>query len=347
MKLTTEIEDPKFGFTWGENEDFTYLRHPDGKIKKVDERFPERLKELVSTDQSAEEGSDEEHEILEGLREEGYIYDGPVYRLDKQEINILPRVSLFAVLFVVNLYFVYRSAIQYFKMGFSEGIPPEVFIVMLGALYTIIAVHEYGHYVATRDYVPVSAGVGTINGIVPAAITDTSEMWMMSRNSRIWVNLAGPTVQMIGSIPLYILFYLHPNNPWIIVPTYFITLLIIISLFPLYHGDGYLLLCDLVGEQNIKQKGKRDFKERKPSWYSLYTTLSYATAPVTVVLEALNVYAAFQTWIAVAVLLLGHVALIVVDVGDLRPRYLVNSQPEWADKIQNSVEELASFETLN
>ena len=88
------------------------------------------------------------------------------------------------------------------------GRPPPIRGVNAVAIPFFIVsgvLHELGHFFASRPYFKASIRLGLLSGIIPAFITKTNDAWACPRGIRIWINLAGPLVDLLIALVLRLL----------------------------------------------------------------------------------------------------------------------------------------------
>lgn len=298
----TEVEQTgtKFGFTWTKVEGQYRLRSPENDFTDVPETVVETLRahaeetpiEDLIAEISAQRSSAGRQ--LREMYEDGFIRDAaPIERIDPPaDVPLWPQflvTGFLALLVGVAWVRTYRGLDQDLLTG---ALPPlDVLVVALPIVATSLAVHEYGHYwVAKRQGLDPSFGLSVINLVFPVLVTRTDGGWMLPRNRRIMITLAGPAVGLVFTGLVFGTHYAivaHVGVAYGALTSYTLQLA---ALFPLFHGDGYLLLTDLLGRDNLRSHGITDLKARELTAASAYVVVSYGFV---IVMLPVNVLIAF------------------------------------------------------
>lgn len=293
MKRHVEIADAEYGFTWYRVEGRHLLESDDGGFRQVNESVVELLKTVARGELTAEElraqvdggpavvdesetSAEEVLALVERYVEEGVLREGePVVRVEAPaDIRLWPRVLAFlALLSVVG------SAVVPILAALPVTLVDRIGLPQVGAMMVfsvvLLGVHEYGHYVVGNRHFDPSIRVDTINGVVPAVITDTTGSWVLPRNRRVWVNLAGPSLELAAAVPLVLLHYAVPGHLLVQLALVVVFAHVGFALNPLIHGDGFWMLCDLFDLRDVRGRGIDDLTNRRLSWRALYVVLSY------------------------------------------------------------------------
>lgn len=297
MRRETEIERAEYGFTWFEVDDEYYLKTPEGDYRQVNRQVVDLLQTFARGDLTreqllaqveggesviAEESTTSAEEVLAFIDEyidQGVIReDAPVVRLHPpDDISLWPRV----LLLVVSLSVVSAVVVDNLSVLHSEFVEQlkiwKVVAIMLAG-YCYLFVHELGHYVASSRHFESSIRVDFVNGIIPAAVTDTTGAWMLPRNRRIWINLAGPFLELAAVLPVLALHYTSVRSPFFVMIAVVVLSHTLFSLNPLIHGDGFWIVCDYFGLSDVRTRGVDDLRSRRPSWRAAYVVASYGFA---------------------------------------------------------------------
>ncbi|WP_226023084.1 hypothetical protein [Halomicrobium salinisoli] len=275
-------DDTAVGFTWGETEQLTWLRGPDGGYKRVDPGFLETLHAVAAGERSLADLSNEERTAFEHLRREGFLDDsGTVRRVPTPDgIRLGPRLAAFGAAFgLLTLYVAYR---------FTAGADvPTVATADVSVLWQMLAslpvfvgmalVHEAGHYLAARPYMDTRVEPTLLNGVFPAVVTKTNDAWRCPRSVRIWINLAGPFADALQCLALAGLsLFVWSGSALLAVVPVFEYFRILFAVNPLVRGDGYWMIVDWFGATNLYTRGKRDLKNREPTLRAAFALGSVA-----------------------------------------------------------------------
>lgn len=337
MELEKEITDGEFGFAWGEHDQFTFIRHPDGSIQKTNDELITLLETLASGDAKLANLDRDTREAVEGLAADGYLFDGPVVKITRDdEFNSAIRFALSALVGIFGLVGGALAGIEFYRIALNATETPLWAVgVWLVLAIPVLTAHELGHYLPSRRHVPVSIGLGAVNGVIPAVITDTTETWMLPRRHRVWINIAGPVAQIIAVAPLTIYFLSEPTGYLVALLTYAFNLSAVLALNPLIHGDGYLALTDLLAVENVKQQGVRDVAAGRITLRAAYAAGSYAFGGLAIGLSLVT-----------AVLVLGSLPRTLLVLGILGlfsyadygseggTKVLVSDSPEWTTNLR-------------
>lgn len=279
MNTTVEREDAEIAYTWGRSDETYYLRNQDDEFRGVSENVIKLLDDLATGEVTRSELPENALGIVNRLERLGYVRsDGSVRRIrSPDDIRLWPRTILFVVLTAVAVW----VALQEYSIIWQLDellTPVQIATVVVLGLATF-AVHEAGHHLASRPFIDVPITVGTINGVIPAMISDTNDAWMLPRNRRRWINLAGPFAHAVWLVGLSVVYYgLFPSNPAVQLTIVLFTVALLGNLNPLIHGDGYWLLVDTFGIVNLRTRGIEDLRNRTPSLPATYVVLSYSMA---------------------------------------------------------------------
>lgn len=157
-----------------------------------------------------------------------------------------------AINFALLTAFLFTTGGEYLTL---EKVNLTTLIVVYVAILLSTLFHEFGHASACCYYnlPPGSIGVCVyLNMLVFYA--DVSNVWLLSRDKRVVVNLGGVYFQMILLIPIYIAYIITRNDILAYLLLSF-NLNFILVLNPLFKFDGYWILSDMLGVPNLRKKG--------------------------------------------------------------------------------------------
>ncbi|WP_276299538.1 hypothetical protein [Halorussus lipolyticus] len=283
VRLEREVEttDPPVGFTWGESDGNRYLTSPDNGLRRISDDGWKLLTALAEGEVSKEELEGTPRKIVEDLEREGYLRpDEPVVKLRKPDgIRLWPRLVAFLCLVAVGAVVAWRETQT--MPNVVELLTPARIVPFLGLVVVTLAIHEGGHYFTSKPYFDPSVRVGLVNGAIPAAITDTTEAWVLPRNHRLWITLAGPFVQIVWTLlvaGVHLVFF--PDS---VVLSAFVIMTVaetVVVLNPLIHGDGYLLLIDAFDVVDLRTQGIEHLRNRNLTFAAVYVVVSYGFGAV-------------------------------------------------------------------
>lgn len=139
-------------------------------------------------------------------------------------------------------------------MDILFSIKPVDLILSYIIILVGLIIHEFGHASAAR-YLNVShheIGVG-IYLLFFVFYTDVSYAWKLKRKQRLVVNFGGMYFQSIFLLVLHLMYILFPAN-FIYYSVIFVSLGVVSSLNPFVKFDGYWILSDLIGIENLSKK---------------------------------------------------------------------------------------------
>ena len=173
------------------------------------------------------------------------------------------RPTLFKIIACFGLVGLYFAARQWgsFVSTFLYFFTPQGFAFYGVSLVILKIFHELGHAYAARHFgarVPI-IGVAFLV-MFPILYTDTTDVWrVQDKRSRTLINGAGITVELcIAAISLFLWAFL-PDGIFRSIAFFAATTSWIMSLFvnlnPWMRFDGYYLIGDLLGVENLQKRG--------------------------------------------------------------------------------------------
>jgi len=264
-----------FGFVWGETGETTWLRTDDGSYKRIDPAFVDQLFELADGSVDPDTVDPDVTRAIEVLSAEGYLeLGGSVRRHEPPDgIRLGPRIVAVCLLFVSTATILAaQRTVLIDALGTLDR--TTVLFVIVPGIIVGISLHETAHYVASRPYFEPTFRVGTLNKILPAIITRTTDAWSCPRSVRIWISLAGPFVDAAIAFVCALVFVLAPERSLagVLALIFFLRGLFVLN--PLIEGDGYWILTDTLETYNLRTRGFRDLRQRHLSWPAVYALLS-------------------------------------------------------------------------
>lgn len=276
MSERVEREEAAVGYTWGVAEGDRYLRNPDGELKRVSDDAFRLVEALADGSVSKADLDGGTLRLVDGLEDEGYLRrDAPVVQIvPPDDIPILPQIVAFVVLLGFG---VYAAILEQPELRPTLGLQTTGQLLALAGLTVVsLAIHETGHYVAGRSHLDPSVRIGFVNGVIPAVITDTTGAWLLPRNRRRWISLAGPLVELAWLMIVLLVHYLvFPES--LVLGSLVVVIVghVTFSINPLIHGDGYWLLLDTFDIVDLRNHGIEDLKSYKPTLAAAYVVASY------------------------------------------------------------------------
>jgi hypothetical protein len=267
------VSEPRFGFTWGEVDGLVWLRNDEGDYKRVSPRVVEGLKRLERGGPEPETLGEPFGDIVETLRDEGYLEEGgDVVEVSTPEaIRLAPRIAIFGVSFAVLA----CIAILRWDVAWPPPRDPMINLWVLPFFAVSALLHECGHYLAARPHFEPEIRFGLLNNVFPALITETTGAWRCPRSIRIWISLAGPLVDVLLTLVLAAVHLLWLPDMRLLASLVLVQFFRILFVFnPLLEGDGYWILSDAFDIVNLRTRGWEDLKRGQPTSFALYMVLS-------------------------------------------------------------------------
>jgi hypothetical protein len=276
MQQEVRQEDSQIGYTWLQSEGEYYIRNPHGDLKRLSEDGLTLLQQLANGTLTKNDLPPTAGQLVEQLETENYLRsNSPVVELiPPEDIRIWPGLLIFLVLFAVSLYgsFSVLSA----SLSIADLFAPIQVLLFGGLMIVTVVIHESGHYLASKPHLEPTVRLGTVNDIIPAAITETTGAWMLPRNRRLWIHLAGPLAQLLWHQILLVSHYLFfPTS--IVLDLLIISSIsiIVFSFNPLIHGDGYWFLVDAYNVSGLRSRGINDIHNRELTFAAGYILVAY------------------------------------------------------------------------
>lgn len=207
-------------------------------------------------------------------------FDGGIHYLFNKFTFLLSTALILGgfILFITN----FNHHIELFRHTPNSG---WLLVITLIAINFTIVVHELAHGYTTKFFGKKVAnfGVGWF-WIGPIAFCDTSDMWLASKQQRVAVDCAGIFVDMLlGSLAAIAV--LLVTNPFLIIFLWLFAfykyLFAFVNLNPILEFDGYYLLMDISGKDNLRESSlvwliglfrsqKAELIRQNSRWYALY-----------------------------------------------------------------------------
>jgi len=196
---------------------------------------------------------------------------GRIRRVSPEEdADIVPYLFA-AFLMVLGQVFYFRTVAKTVLMSSTaEGI--MVALVAFAAIF----IHETGHYLLSWRFTKVRPQMRfTMMKIFPAVYVDTNLAWRLPRNKRLEINLGGVFFDLIVNTAAALLVWTRPSLEYYVTP-FLLTQYMRISILanPLFQGDGYWVLSDILGIANMEKRGQEALKEHKVNFLSAYGLVS-------------------------------------------------------------------------
>lgn len=167
---------------------------------------------------------------------------------------------LLAVVGLVGVFLTLRQWDQFFAT-FPYFFSLEGAAVLAVTLSVVKILHEFGHaFMAKRFGCRVPAMGVALLVMFPVLFTDTTDAWRLtSRRQRLLIGAGGILVELCLAMIATLLWNFLPDGPMrsatFVVATVTWIGTLAVNLNPLMRFDGYYLLSDFLGVQNLQQRG--------------------------------------------------------------------------------------------
>ena len=127
-------------------------------------------------------------------------------------------------------------------------------------LLTLKAIHELGHgLVAKRHGCRVPTMGVAFMLLVPVLYTDTTDAWRLSdRRARLMIGLAGVMAEAVVAVVALVAFVFLPDGAWrdfaLLAALISVVISVGVNLNPFMRFDGYFVLMDAVGLDNLQPR---------------------------------------------------------------------------------------------
>lgn len=211
----------------------------------------------------------------------GYLYFTlPLFRPQKFLRKTYPYVAFmftrrfFTGVLILLGYGIYLSIQRFDELGTTF----MSYFNMEGAFYFLLAsvivkvVHEMGHaYMATRYGVAVNTMGVAVMVLYPVLYAETSNSWrMQDRRQRINISMAGVMAEMtLASVALIMWHMLPPGMAQglcFLVAVVSLIASLVVNTNPLMRFDGYYLMSDLSGIDNLQDRSLAHAKWKIRGW---------------------------------------------------------------------------------
>lgn len=158
------------------------------------------------------------------------------------------------LMLLVNIYAFFNVERVIYK-SFTETILLYVFLIF------VLISHEMGHSITSKKYGVITNEIGFgFYSIFPVFYIDLGEVWRLSEDKRIIINLSGIFAQLlIGSLLFTINIFINDN--YLITNLLYINFIILLLNFnPFLKFDGYWVVSDLLKQRNLMNKSNELLK---------------------------------------------------------------------------------------
>ncbi|MEN0087317.1 MAG: HlyD family efflux transporter periplasmic adaptor subunit [Pseudomonadota bacterium] len=192
----------------------------------------------------------------------------PLWRPDGFLRATWPLVTLFyskpfaAALVPLTLFGLFMVSRQWdvFVATFLHFLTPQGALIYGGALVVLKIFHELGHaYMCTRYGVRVPVIGVAFMMFFPILYTDTSDAWRLGdRRKRLLIDWGGILVELAVASIATLAWVFLPDGPWrsvaFVTATSSWIMSLLVNLNPLMRFDGYYILSDALGVENMQHR---------------------------------------------------------------------------------------------
>jgi putative peptide zinc metalloprotease protein len=187
--------------------------------------------------------------------------DAVVARIYRGCGNVLLQPVSLAMFFLIGLaglaVFAWQLLHGWYGAAAAAPLGPSQVVTLVLLVWGSGCLHELGHAIAVKHFgrEVISIGYGWY-WLGPCFFVDTSDMWIAPRNARIAVSLAGPCVDFLFAGLAAISCFLLPPScaPYAFVFSVDRYIAMGFNLCPLMEGDGYCILMDVSGKENLRSR---------------------------------------------------------------------------------------------
>ncbi len=161
-----------------------------------------------------------------------------------------------------------------FRSTFTQFMTPEGFSVFALVLVLINALHEVGHGLVAKHYNcrVTEMGVALIF-MLPVCYCDTSDTWRLTDNHKRLLVSAGGIVMELGIATIACLCWLVLPDGLLRTLAFFLTVTslaatLFINLNPFMKFDGYYILADSLGVDNLQTKSFSNLRWQLRRWFT-------------------------------------------------------------------------------
>jgi len=160
---------------------------------------------------------------------------------------------------LVALGVMYASTISFHDI--SHFITPAYILSYFPLALGSCIAHELGHASACEKFGMRAGSIGFGFYIfIPVFYADVSNAWSLSSRKRVIIDIAGMYFQLLISCILVIIYSISANE-WMLYASLVNIISFLPNLNPFVRYDGYWILSDVLGMNNIIQKAEKSFKQ--------------------------------------------------------------------------------------
>ncbi|MEE4659560.1 MAG: HlyD family efflux transporter periplasmic adaptor subunit [Halieaceae bacterium] len=218
--------------------------------------------------------------MLQGIWRQYLFFRVPILNPDRLLDRIMPyvgwafRARAWWVIGWIALFAIYLTSRQadYFFNTFVGYFTPQGLVYFGLAVILAKVLHEFGHALAARRYGCSVRAMGVAVLVFwPILYTDTTDAWRLrSRRKRAMIGVAGMVVELGLAAVCLLLWNFVPDsflrNILFMMSTTTWIMTLAINLNPLMRFDGYYILSDLTGVENLQERANAMGRWRLREW---------------------------------------------------------------------------------
>ncbi|WP_028888807.1 MauE/DoxX family redox-associated membrane protein [Tenacibaculum ovolyticum] len=142
------------------------------------------------------------------------------------------------------------------NLPFSKALFIGVVIVVT------LFLHEFGHAAACNHFGGKHGNIGFgFYLLSPVMFADVSDIWKLTKKQRIVVNLAGLHIQVLIATLFGVLFLFTHKIEFLVLVYLLGILSVLVNLNPFFRTDGYWVLSDITGVNNLRANSNQKIKQ--------------------------------------------------------------------------------------
>lgn len=144
---------------------------------------------------------------------------------------------------------------------FHTSVPKSQWLIFFVLSFISVTFHEFGHASAAHHYGAKHGGIGGgFYLFMPVYFADVTDIWKLTKQQRIVVNLAGMYFELIY-ISFLIVIGLLFKLPNLIIFSFIILISSLRNINPFARSDGYWILSDAIEKPNLMSHGFNKIKQ--------------------------------------------------------------------------------------
>jgi putative peptide zinc metalloprotease protein len=177
------------------------------------------------------------------------LFNPAILPIPRKLLSIFEPAFFYTVLAAVA---VINICIYLFSFSYKTTTVKEGILVYL-LLFVVLIIHELGHALAARKYNTAAKEIGFgLYYVMPVFYVDLNEVWKLDKKKRILINFSGIFIQLVLGVFIFLLSLVFKGNENVLMSLFMVNFVIIIlNLNPFLKFDGYWIVSDLFGDNNL------------------------------------------------------------------------------------------------